>query len=640
MNEETLPPDSVRRAAGRLPIAPSLAPALATVNAPVPRANVDARVVAIGGIAIALGVAAAFVARILTWLIGFITNLAFYGHASVTNAGPAGNHLGLWVLAVPAVGGLIVGIMARYGSAAIRGHGIPEAMEQVLFNESRIPPRVTFLKPLSAAISIGTGGPFGAEGPIIATGGALGSLVGQVMRVSAEERKTLLAAGAAAGMAATFGSPVSAVLLAVELLLFEYRIRSLVPVALASCAAAGARLALVGGDPAFTMPAVSAPGGSALAIYVGMGVVLGFFSMLVTRAVYAVEDAFEKLPIHWMWWPTLGGVVVGLVGYFSPHTMGVGYDNIDRMLSGDLAGAAAVSFGVFKFVSWSLSLGTGTSGGTLAPLFTIGGGLGSAMGALAIWAAPQAGVDVRVAALVGMAALFAGASRALLASVVFAFETTRQPMSLLPLLAGCTAAFLVSALSMRHSIMTEKIARRGARVVSDYVIDFLDQVLVGDAAAQPVVNLRGDDTLEQIHEWIGSHAPGSEHQGFPVVDDEENLIGVVTRRDIFSDQDGATKVRDLIHRKPAIAFAESSLREAADHMVHEGVGRLPVVARSAPTRVIGMITRSDLIGAHATRLAGYRLNAPRYKLPIRTFVRSPANRVFRGRPAPKDASSA
>ncbi|HSY23818.1 MAG TPA: chloride channel protein [Polyangiaceae bacterium] len=628
MSDETIPAGSVTGAGGRVPIAPSLAPTLAQVNAPTPRANVDARVAVIGCIGIALGIAAAFVARVLTSLIGFITNLAFYGHASVTSAGPAENHLGLWVIVVPAIGGLIVGAMARYGSAAIRGHGIPEAMEQVLFNESRIPPRVTFLKPLSAAISIGTGGPFGAEGPIIATGGALGSLVGQIMRVSAEERKTLLAAGAAAGMSATFGSPVSAVLLAVELLLFEYRIRSLVPVALASCAAAAARLALVGGEPAFTMPAVGATGSVALAIYVAMGVVLGFFSMLVTRAVYAVEDAFEKLPIHWMWWPTLGSVMVGLVGYVSPHTMGVGYDNIDRMLSGDLAGTAAISFGVLKFVSWSLSLGTGTSGGTLAPLFTIGGGLGSAMGAFAIWAAPEAGVDLRIAALVGMAALFAGASRALLASVVFAFETTRQPMSLLPLLAGCTAAFLVSALSMRHSIMTAKIARRGARVVSDYVTDFLEQVVVGETAVKPVITLRGTDTLDAIRAWIGSHAPGSEHQGFPVVDDDENLIGVVTRRDMLGDQDGAVKVRDLVKRRPAIAFGESSLREAADHMVREGVGRLPVVARSAPTRVIGIITRSDLLGAHGARLDGYRLNAPRYALPVRTLVRAaPTQRI-------------
>jgi CIC family chloride channel protein len=523
------------RLALRLPIAPSLGPSLETIRLPLERPTVDRRVLGISGLAIGLGLVTAIIARLLTALIGLITNLAFHGRWSASFASPAGNHLGWFVVAVPVCGGLIVGVMARYGSKAIRGHGIPEAMEQVLFNESRIPARVTFLKPLSAAVSIGTGGPFGAEGPIIATGGALGSFVGQVLHVSAEERKVLLAAGAAAGMSATFGSPVSAVLLAVELLLFEYRLRSLVPVALASVAACGAHVALVGSEPAFTMPTVAAPTGAALAIYVGMGLVAGVASMLVTRAVYAVEDAFEKLPIHWMWWPALGGVVVGVVGWVSPQTMGVGYDNIDRILQGDFTTQAVLLFCSLKFVSWALSLGTGTSGGTLAPLFTIGGGLGAALGAAAAWAVPSANVDIRVGALVGMAALFAGASRALLASVVFAFETTRQPMGLLPLLGGCTAAYLVSAMLMRNSIMTEKIARRGVRVVSDYVADFLDQVRVSEVASAPVVVVHADDTLEKIRAWMASHAAGSAHQGFPVLDHDERLVGVITRRDVFDD---------------------------------------------------------------------------------------------------------
>jgi H+/Cl- antiporter ClcA/CBS domain-containing protein len=603
------------RSAARLPIAPSMGPALETVSAPMDRANVDRRVLGISGLAIGLGLVAAVIARLLTSLIGLITNLAFHGRWSTTFASPAGNHLGWLVVGVPVVGGLIVGVMARYGSKAIRGHGIPEAMEQVLFNESRIPARVTFLKPLSAAVSIGTGGPFGAEGPIIATGGALGSFVGQVLRVSAEERKTLLAAGAAAGMSATFGSPVSAVLLAVELLLFEYRLRSIVPVALASAAACGAHVALVGPDPAFTMPMVVAPTGAALAFYVAMGVVAGVASMLVTRAVYAVEDAFEKVPIHWMWWPAMGGVVVGVVGWFSPHTMGVGYDNIDHILQGDLAGGAVLVFCSLKLVSWSLSLGTGTSGGTLAPLFTIGGGLGSALGAAAIWAFPSAGVDVRVAALVGMAALFAGASRALLASVVFAFETTRQPMGLLPLLGGCTTSYLVSAMLMRNSIMTEKIARRGSRVVSDYVADFLDQVLVSEVAAAPVVVVRADDTLEHVRAWMATHSEGSAHQGFPVVDDDDRLVGVVTRRDLLDAGATARTVRGVVKRPAAVVFDDSSLRDVADHMASENVGRLPVVARDDPDRVIGIVTRSDVIAVHARRLDRERLREPHYRLP-------------------------
>jgi CIC family chloride channel protein len=602
------------RSSGRIPVAPSMAPTLEAVSAPTPRATVDGRVVAVSGLAILLGLAAGVVARILTGLIALITNLAFHGRVSFDSSGPADNHLGALVVLVPVVGGIVVGAMARYGSAAIRGHGIPEAMEQVLFNESRIPARVTFLKPLSAAISIGTGGPFGAEGPIIATGGALGSLVGQFLRVSAAERKTLLAAGAAAGMSATFASPVSAVLLAIELLLFEYRLRSLVPVALASVTACGMHIALVGAEPAFVMPAVAAPGGAALAVYIGMGVLLGVASMLVTRAVYAVEDAFEKVPLHWMWWPAIGGVVVGIVGWLSPHTMGVGYDNIDRMLSGELAGQTAIVFCALKLVSWSLSLGTGTSGGTLAPLFTIGGGLGSALGAVTAGLLPRAGIDVRVAALVGMAALFAGASRALLASVVFAFETTRQPMGLLPLLGGCTAAYLVSAMTMRHSIMTEKIARRGVRVVSEYAADFLEQTLVSDVARAPVIVLRAEDSVAHVRTWIEKHAEGSRHQGFPVVDADDRIVGVVTRRDLL---DGAAlegTVREKVKRPPAIVFDDSSLREAADHMVQEGVGRLPVVSRDDPKRVIGILTRSDLISAHLPRLDAERLREPRYKL--------------------------
>jgi len=593
--------------AGRVPVAPSMQPALEAIRAPRRSAVIDARVVWISGLAAALGVCAAFVARALAACIVGMTNLAFYGRLSFAFAEPAGHRLGAFVIGVPIVGGLVVGAMARYGSSAIRGHGIPEAMERVLFHESRIPARVTFLKPLSAAIAIGTGGPFGAEGPIIATGGALGSLLGQRLRVSADERKTLLAAGAAAGMSATFSAPMSAVLLAVELLLFEYRARSLVPVALASVAACGVHVAMVGSSPAFFMPAVAAPTGAALAVYVSMGLVVGLASTVVTRAVYAVEDAFEKLPLHWMWWPALGGAAVGCIGWVSPRTMGVGYDNIDRLLNGELAGSAALAFCTLKFVSWSLSLGSGTSGGTLAPLLTIGGGIGSALGTAVVWAMPAAGVDVRVAALVGMAALFAGASRALLASVVFAFEATRQPMGLLPLLGGCTTAYLVSALRMHNSIMTEKIVRRGARVVSDYSADFLEQVVVSDVATTPVIALCATDPLDAIRTRVAEHAEGYDHQGFPVVDGEQRLVGVVTRRDLLEGPPLDRTVGDLVKRAPARVFDDCSLREAADHMVREAVGRLPVVSRQDPSRVIGIVTRGDLIAAHAQRLAAGRV---------------------------------
>jgi len=562
---------------------------------PLERPLIDPRVIVISAWVVVLALATGFVAQALVGIIGLVTNIAFYGRFSTAFVSPAYNHRGWLVLVIPAIGGVIVGVMARYGSKAIRGHGILEAMEQVLLNESRIPARVTLLKPLSSAISIGTGGPFGAEGPIIATGGALGSLVGQIFTVSASERKRLLAAGAAAGMAATFGSPVSAVLLAIELLLFEFRPRSIIPVALASVAATAVRMLYVGTDPIFAMPLLARPSGEALAMYAIVGAIVGWLSVYVTRAIYWIEDLFEHLPIHWMWWPALGGLVVGAIGIIAPRTLGVGYDNIDAMVNGKIVGQAVVALSLWKFVSWSISLGSGTSGGTLAPLFTIGGGCGVALGELAAKTFPRFGIDPRICALVGMAAMFAGASRALLASVVFAFETTLQPLGLLPLLGGCTAGYLVSAMLMRNTIMTERLVRRGVRVPSEYAADYLDRVHVSDACSRTVIALRDDQTVDEVHDITATH------QGFPIVDVAGRLIGVLTRRD-FIDHPPDTPLRALIRRPPSVVFPDMSLRDAADHMVREDVGRLPVVDRDDPNKLVGIITRSDLLKVHARRL--------------------------------------
>jgi chloride channel protein, CIC family len=585
---------------GALPVAPSLGPSLDAAHMPLEIRPVDGRVAWLCGLCVAIAIAAGFIAQILTRLIGLITNLAFYGRFSTSFVTPADNHLGLAVIVVPVIGGIVVGFMARYGSKAIRGHGIPEAMEQVLTNQSRIPKRMTFLKPLSAAVAIGTGGPFGAEGPIIATGGALGSLVGQVLRTTAAERKTLLAAGAAAGMAATFGSPVSAVLLAVELLLFELRARSLIPVALAAAAATAVRIALVGTAPAFQAADFLPANASSLACYAGIGALVGVSSVAVTKLVYAIEDGFEKLPIHWMWWPALGGLAVGVVGLISPHTLGVGYDNIDHILSGDLTITAIMILCGWKFVSWAVSLGSGTSGGTLAPLFTIGGGVGAALGAAVVAVAPGIGLDVRVAALVGMASMFAGASRAVLASIVFAFETTRQPIALLPLLAGGVTAHFLSSLLMRNSIMTEKIARRGVRVSSEYSADLLDQLLVKESATRQLVTFAAESTADAARAWLASGVDGSGHQGYPVVDAAGRVLGVLTRRDLL-DPAANGELRRLVRRPPVIVFVDSSLRQALDQMLRAGVGRLIVVDRQDPTRPVGILTRSDLLGAHAPR---------------------------------------
>ena len=600
-----------------LTVSPALDMVLESAQVPAQYTLVDRRVIVICVMALGLGVAAGFVAQILVGLINFITNFAFFSRFSIEAASPAANTLGLWVIPVPIIGALFVGFMARYGSKAIRGHGIPEAMEQVLTNESRIPARLTFLKPVSAAIAIGTGGPFGAEGPIIATGGALGSLVGQLLQTSPAERKTLLAAGAAAGMAATFGSPVSAVLLAIELLLFEFRPRSIIPVALASSSAAGIRLLFEGVRPVFAMANLEHPSPAALAVYILLGALTGLAAIFVTRSVYVVEDAFERLPIHWMWWPALGAVAVGVIGYFAPRTLGVGYENISDIISDQLPLKAVLILCVAKFISWAISLGSGTSGGTLAPIFTMGGALGAALGAAAAWAVPEAGVDVRIAALVGMAALFAGASRALLTSVVFAFETTLQPLGLLPLLAGCSASYLVSCLLMRNSIMTEKIARRGVAPPAEYLADLLEQVVVREVCSASVVSLNADDKLADVRQWLTSGAEGTTHQGFPVIDDRGVLIGVLTRRDLvkLTDPDGK-RIRDIIARTPKYVYDDCTVRQAADHMVNHGIGRLPVVSRVAPHRVLGMITRSNILSVYRRRAVEARTEAPTIHLRV------------------------
>ena len=418
------------------------------------------------------------IARLLVLLIDLVTHIFFYGEWSLSPVSPAENHLGWYVLLVPVAGGILVGLMARFGSKAIRGHGIPEAMEKIILDESRIPPALSFLKPLSAAISIGTGGPFGAEGPIIATGGAFGSLTGQIMHISAAERKIILAAGACAGMSAIFGTPLAAVLLAIELLLFEFSARSIIPVALACITGAGMHILLFGKQPVFEMPAIPVPTNGALIFYVFFGALMGVTASWVSKSVYVIEDLFEKLPVHWMWWPAIGAVVVGVVGYFAPSTMGVGYDNIRHLLSGSLPLGVLFSLCILKYVSWSISLGSGTSGGTLAPLFTIGGALGALSGTLAIQWLPALGLNVATMALVGMAAMFAGASRALLTSIVFALETTGQQHGLLPLMGACAAAYFVSFFLMRGSIMTEKIKRRGVRTPESYQPDILKTAAV------------------------------------------------------------------------------------------------------------------------------------------------------------------
>ncbi|HTA84572.1 MAG TPA: chloride channel protein [Bacteroidia bacterium] len=583
-----------------IPVSISIGPTLEAEGISAPKGVNVPRLLYICTLAILNALLVGVVAKIMVELISLVTGIAFYGKIQSGEVSPVGNHLGIWVIFVPIIGGVLVGFMARYGSKAIRGHGIPEAMEQVLTNDSKIHPIVTLLKPLSAAISIGTGGPFGAEGPIIAAGGAFGSLIGQILKITAYERKILLTAGATAGMAAIFGSPVAGIMLAIELLLFEFSPRSIIPVALACITGAACHIFFFGYHPMFSMPYVPAPNIPQLIVYVLLGAVVGVFSVGVTKIVYAVEDAFEKLPIHWMWWPAIGAVAVGVVGYFAPSTMGVGYSNISGILSGNMSVNILLVFCLLKFISWAISLGSGTSGGTLAPLFTIGGALGAllAIGTNQIF--PVLGLSASIAGLIGMAAMFSGASRAFLTAVIFSLETTQQPHLLLPLLGGCAAAYFISFVMMRSTIMTEKISRRGVNTPETYTPDVLNSYQVKDVLKEQVIVLSSDDTIARAREFI--HEPGATNysKSYAVIKElhEDTLVGILTAHEIFSSTyKPEEKVSKLITKPPITINDTDSLKKAVNSMIRNNVDLLPVVKDGDKDHLVGLLTYRQVLEA-------------------------------------------
>jgi CIC family chloride channel protein len=552
------------------------------------------RLIRISALSVMVAAAISLIAKLLVILINMVTNLSFFGALSTVYHSPAGNHLGLWVIIIPAIGGVLVGLMALFGSKAIRGHGIPEAMEQILTNQSRIKPSIALLKPISSAIAIGTGGPFGAEGPIIATGGALGSTLGQLFKITSNERKIILAAGATAGMSAIFGTPIAAVFLAIELLLFEFSPRSILPVALACITGAAGHHLLFDTGPVFPMPHLEIPSNGALAIYSSIGLVIGFLSLGVTKIVYLIEDAFEKLPIHWMWWPAIGGLAVGIIGYFAPHTLGVGYDNIINVLSGSVAILIVLRLFFFKFLSWAIALGSGTSGGTLAPLLTIGGAGGSVLGAAIIYLFPNSGINIPMSALIGMSAMFAGASRAYLTSITFALESTGQFTALLPLLGACTASYLVSFFLMENTIMTEKIARRGVSTPDSFEPDVLGKLTVGEIINENGTILNLEMNIREIRDLLQSI--NNQAYYFIVADKQGNYVGTVNLTDINKhDIAPETILKNIVQAPDLSVKSGDNLRKAVELMAEEGIEALPIIAEN---KVIGILSYKDVINAY------------------------------------------
>jgi chloride channel protein, CIC family len=564
------------------------------------------RVIMISLMAIFIGVVGAYVALALLKLIGLFTNLFFFQRWSTALVSPAGNTLGVFEIAVPVVGALIIGAMARYGSERIRGHGIPEAIEAILINGSRIDARVAVLKPVSSAISIGSGGPFGAEGPIIMTGGAVGSLIAQFFHLTSAERKTLLVAGAAAGMSATFAAPVASVLLAVELLLFEWKPRSMIPVALASATAAATRRYIIGMGPLFPVPAHNAfIGPAGLAGCVLAGFLAGGLSALLTLAVYASEDGFKKLPIHWMWWPAIGGVVIGIGGLVCPQALGVGYDTIGSMLQGQITLRLILLILIVKSIIWAVSLGSGTSGGVLAPLLMMGG----ALGGLEQLILPAEGIGFW--ALVSMGAILGGTMRAPFTGVIFMLELTHDVNMLLPLLVAVTIAHGFTVLLLRRSILTEKVARRGYHLSREYAVDPLEILFAREVMRPNILALPANAPYPLLVESLRVDPTKGPQRLFPIVDDARRLLGVVTRVDLQRIVDlgpaaAGAQFPAILRATPAIAHPDEPLRVVVHRMAHTGLTRFPIVQRGDGRELLGLIALDDLLQARTLNLEAER----------------------------------
>jgi chloride channel protein, CIC family len=549
----------------------------------------NSRLIRLSAFALVIGGVSTLGAIVLLAAIRLFTNVFYFQSFSLAQRSPAGSHLGILAALIPALGGLIVGLMARYGSEKIRGHGIPEAIEAILFGKSRMSVKVAILKPLSSGIAIGSGGPFGAEGPIIMTGGAAASLLAQAFHLTAAERKALLVAGACAGMTAVFGTPLAAVLLAVELLLFELRPRSLLPVALSCAVAAFLRPLWAGGDALFPLQ-TARPGMIALLSCCLAGFASGAVSSLMTLLLYRIEDFFGRLPLHWMWWPALGGLAVGLGGLIEPRALGVGYDVIGDLLLHHLVLSVAVSLLLVKLVIWAIALGSGTSGGVLAPLLMIGAGLGSILSGWLPGGSPE------LWALVCMAAILAGTMRAPLTAVVFAFELTHDANAFLPTLLSCAVAYGFTVLLMPRSILTEKIARRGRHVYREYGVDPLERHFVDEVMSHEVIAIPGRLAAgDALSTYFGSE---QRHRAYPVVVDER-VVGIVDRETLTSLAPGELSL-EIVQVLPdtagmEFAVASDTCRMIALRLAASGLERMPVIDSPSTRKLVGIVSRSDLL---------------------------------------------
>ncbi len=585
-----------------------------------------------------LGLAGGAIAFLLYHMIGFITNVLFYQHYSLTPAtfdflnpyeAPILNTPWRFlVIVIPAFGGLIVSIMTKYGSKKISGHGEPETIEAILTNRSRIQPEVGILKPVSAGVTIGTGGPFGAEGPIIQTGGAVGSVLGQYLNVTTAERKIMLASGAGAGMAAILGTPFAAILFGIELLLFEFRARSLIPVAIASAIGGIMHYMFIDNKPLFAVTTSVGFGLDyglyGLPLVAVLGVLCGVVGSVLTKSLYRLEDLFKKVPVNEFLIPPLGGAIVGVIGFVDPSILGTGYTLIASILNTQYAANLAVGAALFllallvlKALAWTVALSTGSSGGTLAPVFMMGGAFGAMVGLVFQAAFPGLGLTASACAVIGMVAVFAAGSRATLASIAFGAEVTgiytagtigtpTFVSALVPLAVGCVVSDAVAMyLIGDETMMTGKLTRKGIRVKQEYEANLLDMILVAEVMTKTPHSVPATMPATELRTLMADiERPEYHMRSFPVVDDKGKVIAVVTRTDLFRMRDEleGKSVLDVGTKAPVLVNPDDTIYTALQRMVWRHVGHLPVVDDDTG-KLVGYLSRGDIHTAWKRKLS-------------------------------------
>ena len=554
----------------------------------------EPEVVKICVFAVLVGFVSGLVAQALLELIYLFTNIFYYRRFSFAITNPANHHLGAWAILIPPIGGLLVGVMIYFWEPTLKGHGIPEAMESVLFGHSRMRIRVAILKPLATAFAIGTGGPFGAEGPIIQTGAALGSLFGQAIGLTPYYRRVLLASGAAAGMAATFTAPFAGILVAIELLLFELRARSFIPVALAASVATGVRIYFAGWTPLFPAPAFKLTGMNELWLFALLGILMGMVGIAMIRTLSWLEDFFDELPIKHalIWSPAIGALILGVIGYFYPQVLGTSYDTIRDMLNDRLGAGKLIGISVAKFWALVISLGSGTTGGVFAPSLVVGGGLGSAFAMLCQHIFPRLVSDPAFYALAAMAAVFGGIARAPLTSIVFLFELSHNPNALLPLIVCVMISDGFVRLFSRESIMTIKLVKRGLIVLQDYSVPVLMRARIDQVMRKQFNQFKAEDELREV---LKNFVPG-DVSFVPVVENDGALAGIVEPHDLLRTEppDHHFKMREIARRDFVLAFPGELIDQVHRDMMLKNTENV-VVAEPGSRVPIGIARANDIL---------------------------------------------